>query len=262
MQPLPAPPGKRKTAAEPEPEVPKCCGICHKQFDERNLLCASCHSYKQSRMGWIMIDPYPRLLQILNGVKEAALRTLDARASTHTAWYPTEMQVFNSFHAAANVFAPSFKHISPIHEIKGQAKHWHAWEFKVMSGEATESLFDRVFREPYEIGSMRVLAHGGVLAIVPASVVFRIKAKGYYLQPRSCLPMARLTVDTVALSPTANGACCEWRWPEDVAYDDDSMEAIRRYMSSLILRLHDKGAPLSSRVVEEAENWAGRCDSD
>ena len=225
------------------------CSTCKQSKPGRKVFCEDCHERRLMRFGCISIDPYPRLIFLAEALKRLALKTLDARSDVRSPWFQLEMQIFNYVHESINVHSPSYRHLTPIYEVRGQAKGWHAWEFKILSGECTSELFSRVFREVDEHGSLKLLAHGGAIAIVPSSIFFRIKAENYYVRPFRSLPVVRLTCDTVAIVPTASGQGAEWRWPEDVEYDDDSKSAIKRYLSSTLRTLVDRGQPVHQHVL-------------
>ena len=50
------------------------------------------------------------------------------------------MAVYNAWHKKVNTRAPYFRHISPVHELPGQARGVNCWNFDVLSGEAVGDL--------------------------------------------------------------------------------------------------------------------------
>lgn len=237
-----------------QPDQSCACPGCGTTRLTTKLRCDDCYHLRMARLGCITIDAYPRRLHIAEEGKKIALKTLDARGDIHTPWFHMEMQTFNYIHKDISR-SPTFRHITPVYEVRGQATGYHAWEFKVLSGECTSALFGPVFRACDENDSLKLLAHGGAIAIVPSSIFLRIKAKDYYRRPFSSLPLVRLTLDTVAIVPSSNGSSAEWRWPDGVEYDDDSIAAIKRYMSSLLRELVVRGQPVHQHVLTEIARW-------
>ena len=111
------------------------CSSCRKEMDRSRLLCKPCIARKGARIGQVVVDPFPLLLHILRDIKAAALKPGDAQANLKSKWHPCFMPAFNAFHSLADGRQPSYQHISPIYEVKGQCKGRNAWEFRLMSGE-------------------------------------------------------------------------------------------------------------------------------
>ena len=126
------------------------CPRCKTVGASKRLLCDSCHADKLSRTGRVYVDPMAYKFRIAERIKAAVSDQAEGRGigRQDTVARPADVSVFNAIHADINVYQPSYRHISPIYEIRsGLARGYHAWEFRVMSGEVLTELLECAFRE-------------------------------------------------------------------------------------------------------------------
>ena len=208
------------------------CPGCQEGTRPKLLTCYACHAQKQARLGTVHTDPSPHWTQFALGAKKVACRKHDAVAELKTAWRDCPMSVFNAWHKKINTRLPPWRHLSPVHELPGQPRGVHTWNFDVLSGEVVEDLLSCGFREKCEDGAVHVFEEGSAICIAPASLSVRLRAKNYYRVPFDCLPEIQIRFDTVALSSEG-----EFRWPEGVTYDQQSQQAVKRFFASTLRQI-------------------------
>lgn len=229
-------------------------------MDSEKLCCKACTARKAARTGLVTVEPYPFLYHLLLEMKDVMLKPGNAATNLKSKWHPVFMPVFDAIHVMADGRRPSFQHISPTYEVKGQAKGFHAWEFRLMSGESLGDMFERVFVGPREAKSVAILPSGTILSAIPCSVFFRVRAKHWYSAPLRCLPKMQITLDTVVLvtvaDPAGGPSSVEWRWPDGIEYDDASKQATKRYVCSTVSELGAaQNLHLDQAVLAEITRW-------
>ena len=247
MAAAPAPAPARRTGAVPVATV--ACFRCHQpdRFYATHL-CDLCEARKHALLGVSVVEVsiwYSFLMKELVG---RAFRPGDARKDISFTLVPCDLRMLKFFWArvAAQLPPPLLFHLTPPHQTLGQAggavkEH----QVRMDSCDAVDAACGQFCVEARD----SPLKYSGAVRFDPVSraVLAPIPPLRMSLRSKSrfATPRLKVKVNTVALS--AEG---EWRWPEGVSYAEPAKVAVKRWASTRLHALTERGVELPLPILE------------